>query len=94
MTTLEQSKKEEKLDLLLTTESKQRLQQAATLAGLDLSAFALAAALEKADALLTEQDTRVLSRKQAEQFLSLLDTQEPTEALLNATKRYRSSTND
>jgi uncharacterized protein (DUF1778 family) len=89
MDSLEHQKKNTRLDLRLTAESKMRLQKAATLAGLDLTAFTLAAALEKADALLNENERRILSQQQAEHFLSLLDTQEPTEKLVSAIQRYR-----
>ena len=91
---LENNKKNARLDLRLTSQTKELLQKAATVAGLDLTAFTLSAAIEKADEVLTRRNSRILSNRDRTRFLEILKKNEPNQVLLDAVQEYKAFQND
>ncbi len=94
METTSRKRKNARLDLRLPTDTKELLQKAATLAGLDLTAFTLSAAIEKADEVLARHNTRLLSDKERDRFLDILENEEPNEKLLNSVAQYKAMKDD
>lgn len=76
--------KDARLELKTTKETKELLNKAAALDGMDLSAFMLASAIEKARAILKDHTAIQLSAHGQKTLVSLLNQQpEPTEAMQN-----------
>lgn len=74
--------KNARLELKTTRETKELLSKAAILDGMDLSAFMLASAIEKARSILRDHAAITLSAEGQLQFARLLQTQpEPTDAM-------------
>lgn len=94
MVTAERKRKNARLDLRLPDDTKELLQKAASLAGLDLSAFTLSAAIEKADEILARHNSRLLSDRDRDRFLEILDNEEPNQKLVDAVKRYKTNQDD
>ena len=82
--------KDARLELKTTKETKDLLSKAAILGGVDLSAFMLAAAVEKARAILRDHAAIALSAEGQVQLAKLLQEQpEPTEAMKEFRKQSR-----
>lgn len=64
--------KNARMELKTTRELKQMLNQAATLSGVDLTAFVLSSAEEKARSVIEHHDSLSLSRNEQERFLDVL----------------------
>jgi len=94
MSTTERQPKNARLDLRLPSDMKDLLQKAAALSGLDLSAFTLSAAIEKADEVLSRHQTRLLSDKERDRFIEIMEQDEPNPKLLAAVKRYKELHNE
>ena len=94
MVTTERKRKSARLDLRLPDDAKELLQKAASLAGLDLSAFTLSAAIEKADEILARHNSRLLSDRDRDRFLEILENEEPNQTLLDAVKQYKALQDD
>lgn len=94
MESLENNRKNARLDLRLNSQTKELLQKAAHASGLDLTAFTLSAAIEKADEVLARQNSRVLSDRDRNRFLEILEKDEPNQNLLNAVREYKALQND
>jgi len=62
----------ERINLRLDAAAKQRLERAALLEGQTLSGYVLTTALARADQTLSEQETMVLSGRDAELFFDAL----------------------
>ena len=76
--------KDARMELKTTKETKELLNKAAALDGMDLSAFMLASAIEKARAILKDHAAIQLSAQGQKTLVKLLDEQpEPTEAMQN-----------
>lgn len=76
--------KDARMELKTTKETKELLNKAAALDGMDLSAFMLASAIEKARAILKDHAAIHLSAQGQKTLAKLLDEQpEPTEAMQN-----------
>ena len=79
-----------KIDFRLSSQAKLVIEQAAALSGQSLNDFAISTLLEKANQLLDDRNTRSLSERDAQIFLSLLDSQEePNPALREAAAWYK-----
>lgn len=75
--------KNARIELKTTKEAKELLNKAAVLDGLDLSSFMLAAAIEKARAILRDQSTIALSEEGQVRLANLLQTQPmPTDEMV------------
>ena len=80
--------KTERIEVRLSTEHKAVIENAAALRGQSLSAFVVSEALEQARRL----QLTVLTRRDWEQFLEIMDREEePTPALIAAAQKHRNS---
>jgi uncharacterized protein (DUF1778 family) len=78
--------KDARMELKTTKETKELLSKAAILDGMDLSAFMLASAIEKARSILRDHAAIHLSTEGQQKLVELLEVQpEPTESM----KRFR-----
>ena len=68
----------------MTPEHKALIEEAAALKGQSLSAFVVSLAVEQAERLRL----RVLSRRDWDRFLEIMDRDEPTPALVAAVRRH------
>ncbi|EIP3952700.1 DUF1778 domain-containing protein [Salmonella enterica] len=84
------SVKNARVELKTSSDLKDVLREAASAAGLDLSAFILNAALERAESVLDNQRRRVLSEKSWKQMNTLLtEPAAPTLALQALMRRNK-----
>ncbi|EDS6807080.1 DUF1778 domain-containing protein [Salmonella enterica subsp. enterica serovar Legon] len=84
------SVKNARVELKTSSDLKNVLREAASAAGLDLSAFILNAALERAESVLDNQRRRVLSEKSWKQMNTLLtEPAAPTLALQALMRRNK-----
>ncbi len=74
--------KNARVELKTTHELKQMLNQAATLSGVDLTAFVLSSAEEKARYVIEHHDSLSLSREEQEKFLDVLSQPPKPPAIL------------
>lgn len=75
--------KDARMELKTTRETKELLSKAASLDGMDLSAFMLASAIEKARTILRDHTAITLSAEGQRQLVKLLQSPpEPTEAMI------------
>lgn len=82
--------KDARMELKTTKETKELLSKAAILDGMDLSAFMLASAIEKARAILRDHALITLSAEGQQQLVNLLQAEpEPTEAMQEFRKQPR-----
>ena len=80
--------REERIELRATREEKRLLTVAAAHERLDLTSFVLRNALPAARAVVEQAERIVLSRRDSERVLALLETPpEPTPALMEAARR-------
>lgn len=83
--------KQARLDIRVTQEQKQLLEQAAQLKGLSLSAYVLSHSLEAARDIVESHERIVLSDRDRQLFMDALSNPpEPTSALRSVVERYRS----
>jgi uncharacterized protein (DUF1778 family) len=88
MRTLQSS--ETRLDFRLTQENKELVEQAAALTGQTVSSFAISTLVEHARRIVQESSVTVLSSRDREAFLAMLDVEAgPNEALTQAAKRFK-----
>jgi len=79
-----------RLEMRLSPEDKDTLEQAAALTSQPLTSFALGILVEKARALIAERHTTTLSRRDMKRFFEILEAdEEPAPALKAAVRRYR-----
>lgn len=82
--------KDARMELKTTKETKELLSKAAILDGMDLSAFMLASAIEKARAILRDHALITLSAEGQQQLVNLLQAEpEPTEEMQAFRKQPR-----
>ncbi len=79
----------ERLDMRLTPDQKDLLERAAAIAGQPLTTFAVAHLIERAEEVLERSQRTVLSRRDAEHFLDLLDSAPAPAPSLRAALRRR-----
>lgn len=79
----------ERIDLRVSSELKNMLVRAASLAGMSVSSFLVSAAAQRARELLTEHEAIPLSGQDWEVFLTALDREDaPSPRLQEAAQRY------
>jgi uncharacterized protein (DUF1778 family) len=89
MTTLEQ-KHDARLGFRLSRTQKQTIERAAFLSGQSISDFAASSLLKLAEEVIDRQELRVLSNRDRDIFLAMLDAdQEPNPALKAAAEDYK-----
>ena len=81
--------KAERLEARLTPVQRRQIEQAAALAGESVSAFMVAAALERAGSVVTEQATTVVPATYFDRLLASLDQTDPSPQLLRAADAAR-----
>ena len=82
------ARKTERLDMRLSAEHKELLEQAAAISGQSLSSFAISHLLAKARELIEKHNRTVLSRADWERFQEILASDdEPSPALMRAAER-------
>ncbi len=82
--------KESRVDLRISQEQKDLLETAASLKGLSLSAYLLSNSLEAARKDIESYEKLVLSDKDRDLFLSLIENPpEPNQNLKSAMKRFK-----
>ena len=82
--------KTQRLDFRVDDELKSLIESAAMISGESVSAFAVSALYERAKQVVREHEDLKLSRRDAERFLEILDSDvEPTDALKRAFKKHR-----
>ena len=78
-----------RLSLRMSKAQKQQIVRAAWMAGQDVNSFAVSELLRLADAVLEKEEVRMLSDRDRDIFLALLDADpEPTEAAKKAAELY------
>lgn len=87
--TAERKRKNSRLDLRLSSDIKDLLQKAASVAGLDVSSFTLFAAIEKADEVLARHHSRILSDRDRDRLFDILEEEQPNPKLLMAIQQYK-----
>lgn len=74
----------------LPAEIKDRIEKAALVSGVTVTDFAINVLADSADEVLEKQHARMLSDRDRDIFLEMLENPpKPTEALLQAVKEYR-----
>lgn len=82
--------KESGIDLRLSQEQKKTLEKAAALMGLSVSSYVLSHSLAAANKDIATHETLVLSERDRDLFLSLLENPpKPCEALKSAMQEYQ-----
>jgi uncharacterized protein (DUF1778 family) len=81
---------EARLDVRLSKQLKELIQEAAELTGQSLTDFAVSTLTETARRIVQQNSMTVLSNRDRDVFLTLLDADDPpNEALRKAAKRFR-----
>jgi len=81
---------EARLDVRLSRQHKELIQEAADLTGQSLTDFAVSTLTETARHIVQQNSMTVLSNRDRDVFLALLDADDPpNEALRKAAKRFR-----
>jgi uncharacterized protein (DUF1778 family) len=81
---------EARLDVRLSRQLKELIQEAAELTGQSLTDFAVSTLTETARRIVQQNSMTVLSNRDRDVFLALLDADDPpNEALRKAAKRFR-----
>ncbi len=84
------SLKTQRLEMRLSPEHKELLEQAAALRGVAVTSFALTILVENARAIVEASRRTALTKTDQERFLALLDQdQEPAPALVEAVRRLK-----
>lgn len=79
-----------RLDFRVSPEHKSLIERAASAQGQTVSSFAIATLLKASEEAIQTQTTRTLSARDAQTFLTLLETPaKPNAALKAAAKRYK-----
>lgn len=79
--------KQERIDLRTTAAIKDRLTRAAEITGTTISAFLISTALERANRVITEEQTITLSQRDWERLMALLENPPPPNAALKKAMR-------
>lgn len=90
LTNANKKAKESRVDLRITSEQKDLLEQAASLKGLSLSSYLLSNSLEAARRDIDSHQRYILSDKDRDLFLSLIEhPPEPNQALKSAMRKFQ-----
>lgn len=83
------SKKDERIDVRVSTDSKTLFARAAEISGLSMTAFIIEAARDRAARLITEHDRLLLNNEARDVFLNALaNPPAPGDALRRAAEKY------
>lgn len=83
--------KTDRLEARLSADERERIEQAASAAGVSVSAFVVGVAVERADEIIAATTTTVVPADYFDGLLTALDEPEPAPRLSKAAKRYRRS---
>ena len=85
------TKNDARLNFRLSKESKQAIEDAAALTGQTISDFAISVLVRSARSLIQEHDNTVLTNRDRNAFMALLDQTDarPNKALAAAARRYK-----
>ena len=78
----------DRLDMRLSAEHKTLIVKAAAISGQPLSTFAVATIVRRARQILADHETTVLSSRDRDEFLRILDEEHPSEKLHTAARKY------
>jgi uncharacterized protein (DUF1778 family) len=81
--------KDDRLDLRLSNAHKTLIEEAAALSGQPVTTFVVSTLVEHATAILKKNETTVLSKRDREVFLKILDEAEPAAELRKAARRFK-----
>jgi uncharacterized protein (DUF1778 family) len=81
--------KTDRLEARLTHEERKQIEQAAALAGEPVSAFVVLAALDRAEAVVSERASTVVAGDYFDRLVASLDTPEEAPRLTRAARRAR-----
>lgn len=82
--------KSERLEMRLTREQKDLIERAARIKGLDVTSFAVPTVVEAAQEVVVRQSVTLLSARDFQKFLQILDAhEEPAPKLKAAVKRLK-----
>jgi len=85
-------KSESRLSFRLPESAKQRIEKAATIAGLTTTDFAINTLVTSADKVLESYEIRILTDRDRDLLLSMLSAdRRPNKALKNAATKYKKS---
>jgi uncharacterized protein (DUF1778 family) len=89
------SSNQARVDFRTTPEVKSLIERAAAMNGMTVSEFIKATVVEKSREVIERHETRILSDRDRDVFLALLDSpSEPNEALRAAADRFRKAVED
>lgn len=88
------TKNDARFDFRISGQAKALIEQAAALNGQSLTEFAVATLVEKARQVVSAENVRALSERDARRFLRLLEEQEPNAALRAAARKYKKERHD
>lgn len=81
--------KTDRLEARLSPDERERIEQAASTAGLSVSAFMVGAAVERAEEIIAAATTTVVPADYFDGLLAALDEPEPAPLLAKAARRSR-----
>lgn len=81
--------KTQRLEARLAPEERKRIEQAAAVAGMSVSAFMVGAAVERAEEIITATTTTVVAADYFDRLVLALDEPEPAAGLARAAERSR-----
>ena len=90
MPPIEKNNQISRLNFRLSNELKERIEKAAIILGVTVTDFAINTLANSADQVLEKHQTRILSNRDRDTFLEMLENPPtPNEALLKAVKEYK-----
>ncbi len=81
--------KTDRMEARVSPEERERIERAASTAGLSVSAFMVSAAVERADEIISEATTTTVPAKYFDGLLVALDEPQPAPRLAEAAQRER-----
>ncbi len=81
-------RRDDRLDVRISREHKALITRAAAVSGQPVSAFAIAAMVQRARVVLAEHEHTVLSARDWDAFMDAMDDDQPTDRLRGAARRY------
>lgn len=88
------SPKSDRIEFRLPAQVKQTIVQAAEHAGQSLTDFAVSSLTAKAEAIIQQHERTMLTRRDRDLFLKLLDASSPNQALEDAARVYKRQIGD
>jgi len=81
--------KTDRMEARVSPEERDRIERAASTAGLSVSAFMVSAAVERADEIISEATTTTVPANYFDELLTALDEPQPAPRLAKAAQRAR-----